>query len=112
MALAGAELLVGGYFGKDFQMPNLDIARSTARSLHSAASTLRKNADTIPGGKKMTRFANTAAGKLDSAASYVRDHELQDMMNDVSRVVRRRPTQSLLVAAIAGFVAGRLVRRG
>lgn len=93
-------------------MTNRDLAKSTARTLESAACTLRKKVETIPGGKRVTRFANTAAGKLDSAAAYVRGHELQDVMQDVGSFVRRRPSQSLLAAVIAGFVAGRLVRRG
>lgn len=93
-------------------MTNRDLAKSTARTLQSAACTLRKNAGTIPGGKNVTRLARTAAGKLDSAAVYVRGHDLQDVMGDVSKLVRRRPSQSLLAAAVVGFVAGRLVRRG
>jgi hypothetical protein len=56
-------------------------------------------------------FILDAADRLEAVAQYVQEHKFQDMTADLERAVRRRPAQSLVAAAVAGFLVGRLVRR-
>jgi len=80
---------------------------AAARGLQTAASTLRQNADSLPGGETVTGLARSAADSLTSTADYVRDHDVNRMMDDLERVVKNNPGPSLLAAAAIGFLVGR-----
>lgn len=82
-----------------------------AGSLDRAASTIRERASQMPGGDRVAGVARSAADRLQTAASYVRDHDVQAMADDARQVVRRNPTGSLLAACAAGFVVGFMMRR-
>lgn len=47
---------------------------------------------------------------LQSAASYVRAHDVHDMRDDVEEHVHRSPLKALAIAAVGGFLLGRLIR--
>ena len=47
---------------------------------------------------------------LQSAASYVREHDVRSMREDVETGVRASPLKSLAIATVAGFVLGRMLR--
>lgn len=86
----------------------VDESRDAAASgLQSAASTLHQNAESLPGGAKVSNLAHTAADKLNSTAEYVREHDLNGMMADVEKLVKSNPGPSLLVAGVIGFLVGR-----
>jgi len=86
----------------------IDAQRDTvAGGLDTVATQLRDKAETIPGGEKTTQIAQNAAEKIETASSYLRENEVGDMMSDVERLVRSRPTESLVVALAAGFLVGR-----
>ncbi len=80
---------------------------AAAGGLASAASTLHEKADALPGGEKVTSLAHTAADKLSSTADYVRQNDVNSMMSDLERLVKNNPGQSLLAAAVVGFLLGR-----
>jgi ElaB/YqjD/DUF883 family membrane-anchored ribosome-binding protein len=89
----------------------LDAQRDTvAGGLDTVATTLRDKAETIPGGDKTTQAAQTAADKLETASTYLRQHEVNDMMSDLETMVRTHPTESLVVALAAGFLLGRALK--
>lgn len=75
-----------------------------ADGLDAAASRLRERGGT----------AERVAGGLGSSAEYLRTHEPAQMGTDarvgVENRVRQSPVQTLLIAAFAGFVIGRLLR--
>lgn len=83
---------------------------SVAGGLDKVATTLRDRADQIPGGDKTTQMAQTAAERLQTASSYIKQNEVSDMMTDVESFVRTHPTESLVVALAAGFLLGRTIR--
>ncbi len=86
----------------------IDENRAGAASgLDRAASTLHEKADNLPGGEKVTSIAHAAADKLNTAADYVREHDVKRMMGDVEAVVKNNPGPSLLVAALFGFLVAR-----
>lgn len=82
-----------------------------ASGLDRAASTIRERATNLPGGERVAGVARSAADRLQSAASYVRDHDGRAMAEDARQVVRQNPAGSILAACAAGFVVGMLMRR-
>ena len=55
-------------------------------------------------------IAYRVGDSLQSAASYVRAHDVGDMRDDVEVGVRRSPLKALAFAALGGFLLGRLIR--
>lgn len=80
---------------------------SAAEALQSTASSLRSKA---PAGGRVGDMANRAAEKMEGAASYMREHDVRDMVGDLEGVVRRNPGPSLLIAAAFGFLLGSAIR--
>ena len=80
---------------------------AAAGGLEKVASTLHENAQSLPGGEKVSGMAHAAAEKLRSTAGYVREHDVDRMMADVGTLVKNNPGRSLLAAAAIGFLVGR-----
>ena len=88
----------------------LDDARDeTAGALHTAASSVRRTGR--QGSEAIDNFAAGAADRLDATASYVEDHDLQDVFNGLRRFARRHVTGSLVFVAACGFLAGAALNR-
>jgi ElaB/YqjD/DUF883 family membrane-anchored ribosome-binding protein len=86
----------------------LDQGRSSAaNALQRTASSLRG-----AGGGRVGDVANRAADTIERTASYMRDHDVRDMMSDVEGAVRRNPGPSLLIAAAFGFLLGSAIKSG
>ena len=86
--------------------------RSTlAQGLESAANSLHDRAESLPGGDKIVRAAETAAGAMDSAADYVRNQDLRAMASDLRQIIRRHPGATLAIAAGLGFLLVRALSR-
>ncbi|HEX5070984.1 MAG TPA: hypothetical protein VFV78_12280 [Vicinamibacterales bacterium] len=84
------------------------------------------NASTRESGRDLSSMADDAAdmasevgGRVSDAASraqqkvveYFRNHDANDMLEDLNSYVKDHPTQALLAAAAFGFVAAALLRR-
>lgn len=80
---------------------------SAAAGLDQAASMLRQHGESQEGtlGTAATKTADT----LDSASSYLRDKDTDQMLSDLEAMVRRRPVESVAVAAGIGFVLSKLL---
>jgi len=87
--------------------------------IDKAAGGLDKLADTIrgraegageAGGSPMLSRATMVADRLDAAAQYLRGKDTDQLVTDLEALVRRKPTQSLLVAAGVGFLLSRTRR--
>jgi ElaB/YqjD/DUF883 family membrane-anchored ribosome-binding protein len=81
--------------------------QAAAGGLQQAASTLHQKADSLPGGPRVTSFAHTAADKLEATAGYLRENDVNSMIEDLQRFIRRNPGPALLGAAAIGFLVGR-----
>jgi len=88
-----------------------DGRETIARGIDSAASSLHSRADNLPGGEKVARAAHTTADAMEKAADYVRDEDLDAMVEDVQQLVKRHPGATLLAAAAAGFLLARVFSR-
>lgn len=84
-----------------------------AGGLESAAnriSHLVNQEEGAAGQGRMAGVANRLAGGMESTAHYVREADAGELRHDFEEQVRRNPVQTLLVAAVAGFAIGRLLR--
>jgi ElaB/YqjD/DUF883 family membrane-anchored ribosome-binding protein len=84
------------------------LSVTATRVLQKAATTLHENAESLPGGEKVSNLAHATAQKLGSTATYVRDNDYTRMMSDVKTVVKNNPGRSLLVGVVIGFLTGRM----
>lgn len=88
----------------------LDEARNgTADALETAACSVRTTGRN--GAETIGNLSESAAGKLDSTAAYVRRNDVGAMVSNLRQVIVRNPTGSLILAAGIGFLAGTAVRR-
>jgi hypothetical protein len=82
-----------------------------AGGLDRAADVLRERAGgTGAGGGAMQSAATMAADRLDSAAQYLQGKDTDQLVAELEALVRRRPMESLLVAAGVGFVLSKALR--
>ena len=89
----------------------VDSARQPiADKLHTAAGAIRDQAQSMVAGEGLVGVAKTAADKLESSATYIESHDTQAMIQDLVAVVKRHPTQSLLLAGAVGFLVARALR--
>lgn len=72
-----------------------------AESMDKAAGMMREKGEQ---GGTMGSVADTAAGAMESASSFLKDTDTSQMMDQLEDYIRKNPTQSLLVAAGIGFV--------
>lgn len=85
------------------------------QGMDSAASGLGQAADKLrEQGAQQEGTVGTAAAKaadsLDSASGYLRDKDTDQVLNDLEALVRRKPVESLAVAAGVGFVLSKIFR--
>jgi len=83
-----------------------DQARvGAAAGLETVASTLHDK------GERVASAAHSAADAVSYGAEYLRDNDVQTMLNDLMEVIRRNPGPSLIGAAALGFLLGRALSR-
>ena len=83
-----------------------------AGGLDKAADMLRERSEQMGGGQggAVQSIAGQAATQLDGAAQFLKDKDTDQLMADLEDLVRRKPTQTLLVAAGVGFLLSKVVR--
>lgn len=79
-----------------------------SEGLSTAADKLREQGQGQGG--QAGHMAETAAEKLDSASGYLREHDTNQMVDDLEALVRRRPIESVLAAAGIGLLLSRIIR--
>lgn len=84
-------------------------ARGTSTSAYATAepgmSAITTNDSTS------TRVGDKVAGGMHSTAEWLRNNDLDSMKRNVEEQVRTNPGRSLLVAAVAGYLIGKAIRR-
>jgi hypothetical protein len=80
---------------------------NAAEGLDRAASTMHDRAESVPGGPRLVNMTHSIADGMGSTASYLREHDVGTMGNDVVDICRRYPKQSLVAALAIGFLIGR-----
>ena len=80
-----------------------------ASGLDMAAGMIRERGEQMGGGGVQSS-AVMVADKLDAASTYLRDKDSEQLIADLEALVRRKPTESLLVAAGIGFLLSKMMR--
>ncbi len=80
-----------------------------ATGLDTVAGTLRERGESMGGGS-MASIATTAADKMEAGAQMLKDKDTEQIVSDLEALVRRKPVESVLVAAGIGFVLSKIVR--
>lgn len=91
---------------EDAANQGLDRAAGAAQGL---ADTLRQQAPNLPG-DRTTELAYQAAGNLERGAEYLRQTDVASMRGDLEDMIRRHPTQSLMIGLAVGFLVARAFR--
>jgi ElaB/YqjD/DUF883 family membrane-anchored ribosome-binding protein len=81
-----------------------------ATGLDKAADMIRERGEQLGGDSGAQSSVTMVADKLDAASVYLRDKDSQQLMADLEALVRRKPTESLLVAAGVGFLFSKILR--
>lgn len=79
---------------------------SAASGLEQAAGMLRQQGEGREGA--IGTAAATTADTLESASAYLHEKDTDQLMADLEALVRKRPVESVLVAAGVGFVLSKL----
>src|SRR5262245_18515019 len=72
--------------------------RNAASGLERAASTVHEKASNVPGGPRVVNAANRFPVGMEKTASFLRQHDLNDVRDDLIHVCKEHPVQSLLSA--------------
>jgi len=90
-----------------------DTRATVAGGIDEVADRIDQAASSLSQGA--AAFTNKAATKakdtLDSAVDYVREYDVDAMVNSAKRYAKANPVQVLIGALVVGFVAGRMLRR-
>jgi ElaB/YqjD/DUF883 family membrane-anchored ribosome-binding protein len=81
---------------------------SVGKGMSNLAGSVREHA---PAEGMLGSAATTVAGQLEASGKYLQQHGVGEMADDLTRMVRKNPVPSLLVAFGVGFLAGSLLRR-
>jgi hypothetical protein len=84
-----------------------DTMHSVGHGMSSLAGSIRQNA---PEGT-LGHAAGAVAEQLDAGGRYLREHDLADIGEDLTNVVRRYPIPTLLCVFGIGFLMGGVLRR-
>src|ERR1019366_7271226 len=93
--MSTAASLLGGKASRIAEQVD-DLAHETGKSLHGAASSIRKSGQ--QGSKAIEDLAEGTATKLDGAGSYIEEHDLRHAIGESRQLVRRYPVESLALA--------------
>jgi ElaB/YqjD/DUF883 family membrane-anchored ribosome-binding protein len=79
-----------------------------AQGLGSAAEKMRTRAEDDQGMRSTIEVK--AADAMDKTASYLKEHDSQELMHDIEEFVKAHPMQAAVGALAAGYVLGKIVR--
>src|SRR5215470_4731749 len=74
---------------------------SLSEGVSSAADTIRQN---IPSSETVGSAMTAVANQVDAASTYFQENSFENMLRDVTALVRRYPLQSLMVGLGIGFL--------
>jgi ElaB/YqjD/DUF883 family membrane-anchored ribosome-binding protein len=106
--MAGKAREAAGEYGHKAQDQLDKGTDQAAGGLEQAADKLRSqtgNSEGMP-----AQAGAKVADSMETTASYLREHNTEEILNDVEHYVKEHPTQALVGAVVAGFMIGRVLR--
>jgi len=99
---------VSGIAGQASSSADAGIEKA-AGGLGTLAGTIRDKSQSL-GNEQIGSIATAAADRLESGAELLRGQNTDQLMSDLEALVRRKPVESMLVAAGVGFVLAKALR--
>jgi ElaB/YqjD/DUF883 family membrane-anchored ribosome-binding protein len=96
--------------GRELRHRANDVRKETAKQLHNAATTIRKEAREAGAGAEAVQSADELAKGLEKAAHYLNSKSVEQMGEDTVKVVRRYPLRAVLVTFVVGALIGMWLR--
>jgi phage I-like protein len=86
--------------------------RDAAREIAAVGAAIRRAAEKLEDSSSgvLVNYFQNAAEKIDSAARYIDERELNEVAEDVTTFVRKRPAIAASALLIAGLAAGRFLK--
>ncbi|MCB9667048.1 MAG: hypothetical protein H6715_02880 [Myxococcales bacterium] len=86
---------------------------TNATDAHRMGSDIKEEISTLQEEAKsrVKQIAASTTDKLKRAGSYIKEQDFDSIADDVTRVVRRYPAQSVAVCLGVGYLLGRAMRR-
>ena len=80
--------------------------------LMNVASAVRRMSEPLQGQpyEPAIKYVNTAAERVEQAAMYLRQHEVNEVVDDIRAAARRRPAVFIGAGLLAGAIAGRFLK--
>jgi len=104
-AMSGVTEMASGIGSQATSKADAGIEKA-AGGLESLATTLRDRGESMGEGQ-VGSLATAAAERMSSGAEMLRGKDTEQMMTDLEALIRRRPMESLLVAAGIGYLISR-----
>lgn len=87
-----------------------DVRKEVVKQLYTGAETIRREAREANAGDDARHSADELARGLEKAASYLNSRSVEDMGEEVVRVVRRNPIRAVIIAFAVGALMGLMMR--
>ena len=80
--------------------------------LMNVASAVRRMGEPLQGQRyePAVKYVNNAAERVEQAAMYLRQHEVNEVVDDIRAAARRRPAVFIGAGLLAGAIAGRFLK--
>ena len=102
-----AQEKVSDYGSKLHEQADVNIDRA-ADGLEKAAEEMRSRMGDKGG--VQSQVGTRVADSLDKTSQYLRDHQAEDIWNDMEHFVKEHPIQAAVTAAFAGFMVARMMK--
>lgn len=89
-----------------------DVRKDAVKLLNSAAERIRHEAHEAKASEEVRSSADKVAKGLEKAAVYLRRHSLEDVGDDMTVAVKRRPWRNMAIVFGAGLLIGLALRGG
>lgn len=87
------------------------VGQKTGEASAAVGSGLRSLGDTVrssgPEGGVAASASAAVADTLESSGRYLQEEGLNDMVEDITRLIRRYPIPALVIGAVAGYLTGK-----
>jgi ElaB/YqjD/DUF883 family membrane-anchored ribosome-binding protein len=81
---------------------------SAASGMESAADKIRERTQYSDG--VQAKAGTKVAEGMEKTAGYLKEHDTNEMVDDLEKYVREHPVQALAGAVVGGFLVGRILR--
>lgn len=99
-------------FGREVRQRAEDVKKEAVKQLNSRADAIRKEVRAAGLEPEVVAQMDQMAAGLEKAAGYLNNHSLEQMGEDIDRVIDQNTGRVIVIMLIIGFILGFLFRGG